>query len=54
VASVRDSTQGRLDVVPAIFVFQAATDELGDERAPPSRADATIEGIDKVVLQRYV
>jgi len=54
VARVRDRTQGRLDVVPPTLVLQAATNELGNERAAPSPSHTTVEIGHELVLEGYV
>ena len=53
-ARVRDPTQGRFDVVPPAFVFQAATNEFGDEGASLSPSYTTVKVGHEFVIQRYV
>lgn len=53
-ARVRDPTQGRFDVVPPSFVFQAATNEFGDEGASLSPSYTTVKVGHEFVIQRYV
>jgi hypothetical protein len=54
VHGVGEGSKGRLDVVPTAFIVQAAPDEFGDECAPLSGADSSIQFSDKLVRQRYV
>jgi hypothetical protein len=54
VASVGDSTEGGLNVVPSPFVLKPAPDELCDEGAPPPRPDPPVEIGHEDIVQRNV
>jgi hypothetical protein len=54
VAAVAQLSQGGLDVVPALFVVEAAADQLGDEGAPLTSTDPPVELGDQRIIQRYV
>ena len=54
VAGVGDGAEGPLDVVPAPFVVEPATNELCDEGASPSRADPPVKVRHKLVVQSNV
>lgn len=54
VGGVGQRPEGRLDVVPAPLVIDAATDELGDEGTPTPRTDASVELGHQIVRQRNV
>ena len=54
VTDIGESAQRRFDVVPALFIFEAAADEFGDEGASLTRSDAPIECLAQGVVQCYV
>ena len=51
---IGDSPQSRLDIVPPLFVLEAATNQLGDKGTALSGPDPSVEVSDQFILQSYV
>jgi len=51
---ISENTKARFDVVPALLVVESTPHELGDECAPPTRANPAIEFSDELVVESYV
>jgi len=54
VAGVFDSPEARFDVIPSLFVLQAAPDERSNKRATAALSSPSVQFCNEVIFDGYV